>query len=283
MRVLPFLLCLVPLANCGPGDTNRRTEVARVNDQAISMETFDATLARLGTQPGRSFHTADGRRELLREMIDQELLFQEALRQDYVRKSERLQREIAREFLAEKVGKERYQPTDEEVRKFFDEKRNELERVRVSHILIKPEKPGDGSSESAARKKAEAILATIRKEGEKADFAGLAVRHSEDPGSKSAGGDVGFFTRDKMVREFSDAAFALPRIGAVSGAVKSPFGYHILKLTGEQRGFEHFRSSIEWQIAQEKQREKADKLLDGLRRDAKIRIHEERLNPETEK
>jgi parvulin-like peptidyl-prolyl isomerase len=77
-----------------------------------------------------------------------------------------------------------------------------------------------------SRTKAEGILQRVRA-GE--DFAALAQQFSTDPGSKTQGGDLGWFGRGVMVKPFEDAAFAL-KPGEVSGLVESPFGYHIIKL-----------------------------------------------------
>jgi peptidyl-prolyl cis-trans isomerase C len=86
--------------------------------------------------------------------------------------------------------------------------------VRACHILVK--------TEEEARNLLEQI-----KTGK--DFAELARMHSECPSGKR-GGDLGFFTRGQMVKEFEDAAFTMER-GQVSEPVKTQFGYHIIKVT----------------------------------------------------
>ena len=96
------------------------------------------------------------------------------------------------------------------------------EQVRVSHILFKTE----GKDEAAVRTQAEATLAKV-KAG--ADFAALAKSLSEDEASKEKGGDLGFFGKGSMVKEFEDAAFAM-QPGQISDLVKTPYGFHILRL-----------------------------------------------------
>jgi peptidyl-prolyl cis-trans isomerase C len=88
------------------------------------------------------------------------------------------------------------------------------EEVRARHILLK--------EEEAAKKALERV-----KGGE--DFAKVATELSADPGSGKEGGDLGFFTKDRMVPEFGEAAFAL-QPGQISEIVKSQFGFHIIKL-----------------------------------------------------
>lgn len=102
--------------------------------------------------------------------------------------------------------------------------------ISASHILISYR----GAMRAApyiARTKAEAqaLAEELAKEAKGgADFAKLSEKHSDDPGSASAGGSLGVFTREQMVREFSDAAFQL-EVGQVSDAVESPFGFHVIR------------------------------------------------------
>ena len=91
----------------------------------------------------------------------------------------------------------------------------DLMEIRASHILV--------SGESSAIK----IQEELRTGG---DFAGLAKKYSIDKGSAASGGDLGYFTTGAMVEPFEDAAFSL-KPGEISGIVKTPFGYHIIKLT----------------------------------------------------
>ncbi len=75
-----------------------------------------------------------------------------------------------------------------------------------------------------------------------AKFAELAKQHSQDPGSASKGGDLGFFGRGMMVKPFEDTVFK-QKEGEISGLVQSEFGYHIIKLTGIKAGKQQVRST----------------------------------------
>ncbi len=107
----------------------------------------------------------------------------------------------------------------------------EGESIEASHILVGY---AGAPRSSATRTKAEAEAEAARLVGlaraPGADFAALAKEHSEDPGSGPRGGALGAFTRDRMVKPFSDAAFALDP-GQVSGVVESQFGYHVILRT----------------------------------------------------
>ncbi len=92
-----------------------------------------------------------------------------------------------------------------------------MKQVRASHILVKTEQEANG------------ILFDLKRG---ASFEEEAKKHSICP-SKSKGGDLGFFGRGMMVKEFEDVAFSLP-VGELSKAVKTQFGYHIIKVTEKQ-------------------------------------------------
>lgn len=128
--------------------------------------------------------------------------------------------------------------SEDELRQAFEDASAQLqERPRLlsfEQVVLAPQ-PSD-SAKGLARAKAEALLDSLRGG---ADFEALARVHSEDPGSREQGGDLGWFRRGVMVREFEDAAFNLGD-GQVSGVVETEFGFHIIKVersrAGERRG-----------------------------------------------
>ena len=97
------------------------------------------------------------------------------------------------------------------------------EEIRASHILLKTE----GKNDADVRAKAEQV---VKEAKAGADFAGLAKKYSEDESNAQQGGDLDYFGRGRMVGEFDNAAFALGA-GEMSDLVKTPFGYHIIKVT----------------------------------------------------
>jgi len=103
------------------------------------------------------------------------------------------------------------------------------EQRQASHILIRADKGAPEAAVKEASDKAEQILAQLKAAPE--DFAKLAKQHSQDPGSASKGGDLGFFGRGMMVKPFEEAAFASTQ-GQISSVVRSDFGFHIIQLTG---------------------------------------------------
>lgn len=146
-----------------------------------------------------------------------------------------------------------YSPSDEDITKFladeknktrvkeyFDRNQNEFKqaaKVKARHVLIAFTGARNASGDAAkrskddAKKKAEEVLGKVKQAG--ADFAKIATETTDEPSGKAKGGDLGFFTKEAMVKEFSDVAFTL-KAGDISGVVESPFGFHIIKVEGNQ-------------------------------------------------
>jgi hypothetical protein len=102
--------------------------------------------------------------------------------------------------------------------------------VAAQHVLV-AYKGADKAPKGVTRTKAEAkkrAEEVASKANAGADFSALVAEYSDDPAAKERQGSVGKFTRDKMAKPFSDAAFALA-VGATSGAVETPFGFHVIK------------------------------------------------------
>lgn len=119
------------------------------------------------------------------------------------------------------------------------------EEVRAQHILVQI-KPGSSPDDE---KKALAKAQDLQKKAATGDFGKLAAANSDDPGSKAKNGDLGFFSRGKMVKEFEEAAFGAP-IGKVVGPVKTPFGYHLIKVSEKKAAVEPNFEKQKVQVAQ---------------------------------
>jgi peptidyl-prolyl cis-trans isomerase C len=140
--------------------------------------------------------------------------------------------------------------TDEAMKKVYDDASKQItgeQEVHARHILVETEA------------EAKAIEEELKKG---ADFAELAKKKSKDPGA-SDGGDLGFFTKDQMVPEFSTVAFALEP-GKISDPVKSQFGWHIIKVE-EKRArkapdFEQVKAQIETYVTRKAQADYVAKL-----------------------
>ena len=130
------------------------------------------------------------------------------------------------------------------------------EERQASHILINADKSASPQVKAAAKAKAEALLAQIKQKPD--SFAAVAKANSQDPGSASKGGDLGFFGRGMMVKPFEDAAFGL-KVGGIAGPVETEFGYHIIKVTAVKPAQTTEFAQARPQIEKELKRQKAEK------------------------
>jgi peptidyl-prolyl cis-trans isomerase D len=144
------------------------------------------------------------------------------------------------------------QLTDADLREYYDKHKDryvEPERRQARHILIAV---NSGRNDAAALKRAQEVLAKA-KAG--ADFASLAKQYSDDPGSASQGGDLGWSDRSSFVGPFADAVFAT-KPNDIAGPVKTQFGYHVIQLEGIRPGktktFDQARPEIEAQLRRDR-------------------------------
>jgi peptidyl-prolyl cis-trans isomerase D len=133
------------------------------------------------------------------------------------------------------------QPSQQEIQQYFTAHQSEYsvpEQARSRHILVKVAQGADAKTDAAAKAKAEGLLKQIQSG---ANFANLAKKNSDDPGSKDSGGELGFTQRGRMVPEFDNAIFT-QKIGDTK-IVKTQFGYHIVQV--EERQPAHTQSVSE--------------------------------------
>jgi peptidyl-prolyl cis-trans isomerase C len=157
---------------------------------------------------------------------------------------------------------------EEALRKVYDEQIKPMgtaEEIRARHILFRAD-PKDPKAMAEAEERARAALERIKK-GE--DFAKLASELTDDPSGKQNGGDLDYFTKDQMVPEFANVAFQMYP-GQLSNPVRSPFGWHIIKLEDRRNRpvpeFDKVRQQIETFVTRRAQGE----LISQLREKAKI-------------
>jgi foldase protein PrsA len=158
--------------------------------------------------------------------------------------------------------------TEPQIKAFFEKNHAQFdkpEKVQARHILV-----GD----LATANKVEALL----KAG--GDFAALAKQYSNDPGSKANGGDLGFFGRGQMVKQFDQAAFSLP-IGKISAPIHSAFGYHIIQVEAKQPAvlatLANTHDKIADQLRQQQESPLVGQFLNNLIATANIQVSDPRF------
>lgn len=263
LKTLLVLLALwVPAAFCSNGPA-----VARVNGEEISQLRLERYFVEYLEDQGRALGSIRNpkaykqlRKAALDALIDKELLWQESVKRGVVVSDAAVQSQVdqtrqafggaevfarrledagfdeasyieytRRDLAAQQMFAELTkvsEPDEQEVQAFFAEHRAEMnrpEQVQARHILIKVPQGADASTVSSARLRLEAMRTSINAG---ADFASVARTGSEDA-SASEGGDLGYFSRGRMLPEFEAAAFALAP-GAVSEPVRTAVGWHLI-------------------------------------------------------
>jgi len=144
------------------------------------------------------------------------------------------------------------------------------EQVSASHILFVPDRHGGSDAALGLAKEARAKIVAG------ADFAKLAAELSDDPSAKKDGGQLGWFDAKKMDPAFSKAAFALPKVGALSEPVQSSFGWHIIRLDGrrppQQLSFDEASKQIMTELKQRYIKEKRNDKLEAIIHDPQMHV-----------
>jgi peptidyl-prolyl cis-trans isomerase D len=156
------------------------------------------------------------------------------------------------------------QPSESELRAAYEQRGAQMkvdEQRRASHILLQVSPSAPEAERKAARAKLEEVAAQLKKNP--AAFAELARKLSQDTGSASKGGDLGFFGRGMMAKPFEEATFALKE-GETSAVVETEFGYHLIRVTGiraaSARRFEDARAEL---LAEIRQKQAAQKFAEA--------------------
>jgi peptidyl-prolyl cis-trans isomerase C len=236
---------------------SKEDAVASVNGVYISKKTLD-TLEKeiLERSQGQSFP----KEQLLEELIQRELLIQQALQKKLDQSPEVLERmATVKSSLLSQAALQDYLKanpvTDEEIKVEYDTKMANMgEEYKARHILFK--------TEDEAKK----IIAELEKGG---DFQALAKKQSIDP-MGAEGGDLGWFTADRMVPPFSEAVVALENGKYTKQPVQTQFGWHVI-LREESRALTPPPfDSVKEQIRPMLQRQKAQTMIENLRNSAKV-------------
>jgi parvulin-like peptidyl-prolyl isomerase len=244
--------------------------VVAVGDVTITAAQFDQIIDALPEQY-RSVARGSGRKQFADNLVRIAVLAQEGKRRKldesstYRTQSMFENANILANMTYEEIAKS-VNVDEADARKYFEAHKAEFEQVRARHILIRVQgsavavRPGEKDlTEAEALAKAQDLRKRIQA-GE--DFAQLARQESDDTGTGANGGDLGFFRHGQMVPSFEQAAFAL-QPGDLSEPVKSPFGYHVIKVEAkESKSFEEVRPEVERRIRPEQ----AQKTLEDLQK-----------------
>jgi parvulin-like peptidyl-prolyl isomerase len=270
------LILTVALISCSKkGVEQKGPFLAKVGNATITEAEYDREFQALPAYAQQLFAGEQGKEKFLNEIINKEILYQEALKKgldktpDYQKKLEDFKKLTLVSELFEKEIMSKAKVSDQEVKEYYEKHKQDFApttQIRASHILVK--------TEDEAKK----VLERLKK-GEK--FADIAKAVSIDSGSAKNGGDLGFFSKGQMVPEFEKAAASL-NVGEISVPVKTQFGYHIIKVTDKKKGavieFDKIKDMISQRLSGEKQKEAFDQYLAELKKTYKVEINKDALS-----
>jgi len=271
-RFLVAAGCAVVIAACGRGGGEGKTQgpvVLKVNEKSYTTADVERELnqevRRVPPEMQQYLASKDGQKQFLDRLVRRELLVQEAEKQKMGERAEvaeqvsALRRDLMlRALLQEEIGA-KVKVEDKEVQEYFTAHPEEFsgDQVRLRHILVKTEE------------EAKDALERLKKE----PFEDVAKQVSLDTATASKGGDLDYMRREQMFPDFAKTAFAL-KPGELSGVVKTPFGYHIIKVVDRKKGqpltFDQVKEQLRRRLTEERQNQRYQEWMKGLEAAAKI-------------
>ena len=236
------------------------------------------------------YNSPEKKEELITKIIEGEIIARKAINDGALNDPSLLSKvksTIARHYSGTKMKtevEESLKVSEEDMKKHFEENKasfNQPEKMKASHILVKVD-------EKRTKDEAKKIALKVLKEAKTGikdpkSFTELVKKYSDDEGSKRRGGDLGYFERTeeggKMVKPFSDGAFALKEVGDISDLVESEFGFHIIKLTGKkekvEKSFEDVKKNIENTLKTEKRKTTFEDMVEKMKSDMGYKFNKE--------
>jgi peptidyl-prolyl cis-trans isomerase C len=270
-------------APAGPAEPNK--VVLTIGSEKITEGQYDAMVNAL-PQQYQVYARGAGKRAFAEQIVQVKVLSQEAEKKK-LDEEPKLRDELAfqrQNLLAQAMFLSMQQTVkvdDAAVEKYYNEHKQDYESLKARHILIRvkgapmqavPGKPELSDDEALA--KAKELRAKIVAGG---DFAALAKTESDDTGSGANGGDLGEFKKGMMVPPFEEAAFAA-KVGEVTEPVKTPFGYHLIKVEGHQtKTLAEAKPEIEKKLRPELARTE----VENLRKGATVQLDDSFFGPPT--
>ncbi|OKY74932.1 MAG: hypothetical protein BM485_10865 [Desulfobulbaceae bacterium DB1] len=244
--------------------------LASVGETTLSTSRFNMMIDMMPPQVQIMLRSnQEMKKELINRWVEINLLVQEALAEGLDKdplsalKIEEMRNRILVEALVARKVDTRSGIEQEQIASYYADNKAEFiqgEQVEAQHILIRVDATAPAEDQEKARK----TIETIRQELKKGEsFSRLAQKHSEDPGSAAKGGNLGFFGRGQMVKEFEDAAFAT-KPGETSEPVLTNFGWHLIHIVSKKEPEQLPLEKVSKQIEAKLKAERNEKVLQNL-------------------
>ena len=262
---------LILSASLSLAQTKGSEVIATVGNKKITVDDFNKKFNEIKSQTLNPPTKA----QFLEDMVRYEVGLQEAAKRHLERDPiviERVQQETYKALLEKDLGQkvQKIQVSDAEMKAWY---KNNPE-IRTSHILIEF-KPGATEAQVAeAKKRANEILTEVKKS--KRPFEELVKLYSDDPLSKQAGGDVGWQSRVTLVPSYYNAALS-GKVGTIKGLVETPFGFHIVKITGRRSFEDANKRQVRAAVFDEKRKQAFNDYFEKLKKSYSIKTNPDLL------
>ncbi len=280
MKKLLLLICFILVFGCTSKESPDNPVLAKGSGVEITKEDFIEKAGRLPEWVIYKFQDEEGKKNFLKELIKEELLYLEAKKhglkrdKDVKKRLKQFEKKTLISALLTKEIGEKIKVDDKEVREFYDKNRDEIRvgsEIRAKHILV------------GTKEEAENIYKRIQK-GE--SFSSLAKKYSKDKRSAQNGGDLGFFGKGKMAPEFEKAVRRM-KTGELSKPLITRYGYHIVQITEKKTGvlpdFEKAKNGIKTLLIRTKQKSLFDSYIEDLMEMKKTKVNKDALKAITVK
>lgn len=265
------VLLLAGLAGCFGCSRQGMSALATIGSRVITTNEFKERIQQLPAQYQSLIRNDEDKKVLLEAMVKEQLIVQEARERNIDKdkairnKIDAVVNQVLLEEMIQKARSTHLQPTEADLKAYYEQHQQEYsggERVKVAHILVRE------------KAEAEKLLTQLR---QGADFGELARKNSGDPGSNEKGGEMEYFSRGEMVPEFEKASFGLDKPGQLSGVVKSPFGYHLIKLLAKKPAGVKTFDECRKEISKVLEKEKFEKWMESLKTKWRVKMNYDRL------
>lgn len=262
------LVCLLLVVSISASAQSKDEVVAQIGNKKITLEEFNKKFndVRLQTM------NPPTKQQFLEDIVRYEVGVLEAEKRKLGSDptvQERMKQELYKALLEKELGQtvQKIQVSDKEMRDWYAKN----PEIRTSHILIEYKQGATPEQIAEARKRAQEIFAEVSKS--KRPFEELVRLYSDDPLSKQAGGDVGWQSRVTLVPAYYEAAMAM-KIGEIKGLIETPFGFHIIKLTGKRSYDNANKRQIRAAVFDEKRRIVFNGYFEKLKKGYSIKTNE---------
>lgn len=266
-------MALLMVSVLGAAGAAMAMDLAKVNDHAITDKDLLSALANLNEgQRSSVLKDTNARRQVLGNIIEQEILLQEAQKEnldkddDFKNAMDVFRKKYLTNRLLQKAVAARV--NDKAVEKYYDSHKNRYstDQVHAMHILV--------ADETKARDLMKELKATDDPQNDK--FQEYAEKLSKDPSAKNNRGDLGFFGRDRMVPEFTEAAFR-GNDGELVGPVKTAYGYHIIKVIQKKLGKVLEFNDVKARARTDMRNDLVEDYVNKLRAETKVTVEDKNL------